>query len=78
MSYQGERLTEIADAIRQKTNTSGPLRASDFAAAILDIQTGGGEAPSETGGVVDVLATISFETPYRELQNVIIEEGETV
>ncbi|HHW89637.1 MAG TPA: leucine-rich repeat domain-containing protein [Clostridiales bacterium] len=42
MSYQEDRLTEIADAIRVKDGTTAPIKATDFAARILALPSGGG------------------------------------
>lgn len=43
MSTQEERFKEIADAIREKDGTTGPIKALDFADRIRAIPTGGGE-----------------------------------
>lgn len=43
MSYQEDRLTEIANAIRAKDGTTAPIKATDFAARILNIPSGGGD-----------------------------------
>ena len=40
MSVQGEKLKEIADAIRSKTGKTEQIKASDFATEILNIQAG--------------------------------------
>ena len=42
MSYQEDRLLEIADAIREKDGSSAPIKAIDFAERILAIEGGGG------------------------------------
>lgn len=42
MSYQEERLTEIANAIRAKKGTSDKILAKDFATEITNLTTGGG------------------------------------
>lgn len=41
MSYQEDRFTEIANAIREKDGTTEPILATDFAARILEIPSGG-------------------------------------
>lgn len=44
---QGESLTTVADAIREKGGTSEPLSFPDgMAAAVRDIQSGGGDLSS--------------------------------
>lgn len=40
MSFQEEKLTAIADAIREKDGTTEPILANDFAARILAIKAG--------------------------------------
>ena len=42
MSVQEEKLKAIADAIREKKGTTGPIKANDFASEILSIESGGG------------------------------------
>lgn len=41
MSIQETRLKDIADAIREKDGTAGPIPANDFAERILAIPTSG-------------------------------------
>lgn len=47
---QGETLTGIADAIREKTGGTDPVAVSDMAAQIEGIQSGGGDSAA---GVID-------------------------
>ena len=47
MSVQETRLKAIADAIREKDGTTGPIPASDFAERIRAIQGGGGDVSLE-------------------------------
>lgn len=42
MSFQQEKFTEIADAIRSKLGTTEKIKPSDFASKISEIQVGGG------------------------------------
>lgn len=61
MSYQEERLHEIADAIRTKTSTTNEIKATEFAQKILDIPTGT-ELPTLTnqGNDGDILNSKQF------------------
>jgi surface protein len=42
-------LADIADAIREKKGTSGPINPQDFSSEIASIETGGGNTPMWTG-----------------------------
>lgn len=57
MSIQEQKLTAIADAIREKDGTTEPIPAGDFAARILAIQGGGGD--------VSLAGLAILEPPYR-------------
>lgn len=61
MSYQEDRLHEIAEAIRAKTSTTAEIKAVDFAQKILDIPTGI-ELPTldNPGGASDVKNGMQF------------------
>lgn len=51
----GDFLTDLADAIREKKGTTGPINAQDFASEIASIEGGGGvSVPSMWTGHADV------------------------
>ena len=56
-----EFLTEIADAIREKTGTSDPINPQDFATTIAEMQTGGGGGDLLTQAIEGTI--IGFNSP---------------
>ena len=55
MSYQQEKFTEIANAIRNKTGTTDKIKPSEFATKVSDVYEAGYEQGKAEGGNSDEL-----------------------
>ena len=61
-------LTDIADAIRAKSGTSGGMTPADMASAIADIPSGGGGSAS--GLLVTITVNANFATADKTAQEI--------
>ena len=53
-------LTDVANSIRTKTQTTGPINAQDFSDKILSIQTGGGSSESTLKNLLDATTSAAY------------------
>lgn len=58
MSYQEERLRDIAEAIREKGGTTKLITANDFAAAIRSLPEGSGDTPEPSAEGIVLNSTV--------------------
>lgn len=77
MSTQETKLTAIADAIRQKEGSTGPIPAGDFAARILAIETGSAFAVPLTV-TVEPGATVTAVNGEHTASGTAGEDGQVV
>lgn len=71
MSYQQDKFTEIANAIRAKTGTTDLIKPSEFASKISEIQVGGNTEEAYNQGVAD-----GKEAQEQEFWDMLQEGGE--